>query len=164
MKGNDILEKLDFLLERGTITTDVAKNKAKYHVPLIGMRYKKKKRYNKLTGAYITVHEEKNIDEGAATYIDIEKDLPKEVYDVLMKNKIRKRYRPVRFRRKVHLTEKDIEEYDKMYIFKDGKLVKEKRINRPYIKYLDKDEIILFVKHRTRSEIYMHNDRYGEFV
>ena len=58
MKGNDILEKLEFILERGTISTDVEKNLAKGHVPVIGMRYKKRRKFNKLTGTYITIHEE----------------------------------------------------------------------------------------------------------
>lgn len=63
MKGNDILEKLEFILERGTISTDVEKNLAKGHVPVIGMKYKKKRKFNKLTGTYITIHEEEETDE-----------------------------------------------------------------------------------------------------
>lgn len=63
MKGNDILEKLEFLLERGTISTDVEKNLAKGHVPLIGMKYKKRRKFNKLTGTYIIVHEEEEVEE-----------------------------------------------------------------------------------------------------
>ena len=53
----DILGKLDRVLE-STTTSDVEKNTAKGHVPLLGMRYKKKKKKSKLTGVDIVVHEE----------------------------------------------------------------------------------------------------------
>lgn len=50
----DILQKINFILERGTVTTDVA---TRLSINLIGMKYKKKKRFNKLTGTYVTIYE-----------------------------------------------------------------------------------------------------------
>ena len=56
----DILGKLDRVLE-STTTSDVEKNTAKGHVPLLGMRYRKKKKKSKLTGMDIVVHEKDEI-------------------------------------------------------------------------------------------------------
>jgi len=53
----DILGKINFILET-TTTSDIEKNTAKGHVPLLGMRYRKKKKKSKLTGMDIVVHEE----------------------------------------------------------------------------------------------------------
>ena len=53
----EILKKIDWLLET-TLTTDIEQNKAKGHVPVIGMVYRKKKKKSKLTGADYVVHEQ----------------------------------------------------------------------------------------------------------
>jgi hypothetical protein len=53
----DLIDKIDRLLET-TTTVDVEKNWAKGHVPLLGMRYRKKKKKSKLTGMDIVVYEE----------------------------------------------------------------------------------------------------------
>jgi hypothetical protein len=55
----DILQKIDGLLET-TLTTDVEQNKAKGHVDVIGMVYRRKKKTSKLTGADYTVHEKED--------------------------------------------------------------------------------------------------------
>jgi uncharacterized protein YxeA len=55
----DILKKIDGLLET-TLTTDIEKNKAKGHVDVIGMVYRKKKKKSELTGADYTVHEKED--------------------------------------------------------------------------------------------------------
>jgi hypothetical protein len=52
----DIIKKIDIIIET-TLTVDIEKNLAKGHVPVIGMRYKKKKRKNKLTGRDIIISE-----------------------------------------------------------------------------------------------------------
>jgi hypothetical protein len=53
----DILKKIDGLLET-TQVSDIEQNKAKGHVDVIGMVYRKVKKKSKLTGADYTVHEE----------------------------------------------------------------------------------------------------------
>jgi DNA-directed RNA polymerase subunit RPC12/RpoP len=45
-------------VNESTVTADVATNKAQGSVDVIGMRYKKKKRKSKLTGAPIVVYED----------------------------------------------------------------------------------------------------------
>jgi len=57
--SEDVIKKLSRLLGDAVLTTDVAKNWAEGSVNLVGMRYKKKKRKNKLTGKPIIVHEGK---------------------------------------------------------------------------------------------------------
>ena len=52
----DIIDKINIITET-ILTGDIEKNLAMGHVPLIGMRYKKKKRKNKLTGRNIIVSE-----------------------------------------------------------------------------------------------------------
>lgn len=52
----DIVNKINLVIET-TLTGDIEKNLAKGHIPVIGMRYKKKKKKNKLTGQEITIHE-----------------------------------------------------------------------------------------------------------
>lgn len=44
-------------INESTVTTSIATNKAQGHIDVIGMRYKKKKRRSKLTGAPIVIHE-----------------------------------------------------------------------------------------------------------
>jgi len=59
-KANESIEnKIDRLLETGTITTDIEKNLAKGRVQVMGMKYKKKSRKNKLTGSTV-VYERNN--------------------------------------------------------------------------------------------------------
>ena len=54
---NDIVRRINkFIDEEGIVTGDVEQNFAKGHVPVIGMKYKKKKRKNRLTGSTV-VHE-----------------------------------------------------------------------------------------------------------
>lgn len=67
----DVINKIDRLLET-TVTADVEKNYAKGEVPLLGMRYRKKKKKSKLTGVDITTHEER---EKKKTRVDIKKIL-----------------------------------------------------------------------------------------
>jgi Zn finger protein HypA/HybF involved in hydrogenase expression len=45
-------------INESTVTADVATNKAQGHIDVIGMRYKKKKKRSKLTGAPIVVYED----------------------------------------------------------------------------------------------------------
>ena len=53
----DLLKRLDRLIGDATLTPDVEVNQAQGHITVIGMRYKKKKRKNKLMGRPIVVHE-----------------------------------------------------------------------------------------------------------
>jgi len=57
-EGNDIEEKIQILINEATITTDVEQNLTPGNVDVLGMKYKKKKRKNKLTGKTV-VYEEK---------------------------------------------------------------------------------------------------------
>lgn len=56
IKIMDIIKRIETLIE-STTTGDIETNDAKGHVPLMGMRYKKKKKRSKLTGKAYTVHE-----------------------------------------------------------------------------------------------------------
>jgi len=60
----DIIKRINIMIgETGIMTGDIATNIAKGHVPVIGMKYKKKKRKNRLTGTTV-VHEEGDCPDG----------------------------------------------------------------------------------------------------
>lgn len=53
----DITDKIRVLLRESTCASDVEINDAKGHVPLIGRRYRKRKKKSKLTGVDIPTNE-----------------------------------------------------------------------------------------------------------
>jgi len=47
-------------VDESTCTGDIAQNKARGHIKVIGMKYRKRKRKSKLTGRPIVIHENEN--------------------------------------------------------------------------------------------------------
>lgn len=53
----DVTDKIRILIRESTCSADIETNDAKGKVPLIGMRYRKRKKKSKLTGIDITTNE-----------------------------------------------------------------------------------------------------------
>lgn len=92
LENKDIVNRMCIILGESITTTDVEKNYAAGHVPVIGMIYRRKKRKNRLTGQTV-VHEkrEDTLYDVIQDFVDSNKDITKSKIYNYVKNVVDKK-------------------------------------------------------------------------